>query len=710
MKIVGVRHHSPACARLVDSVLRREKPACVLIEGPSDFNARLDELHLVHRLPLALFSFKRGQGGSWTPFCDYSPEWVALKTGKELGAEVRFMDLPAWHEAMHERLNRYSDRRAPSEYELAERLGFDDPDSLWDHLFEHPGEDLEGRLQRFFRTIREDVLPQDEVRERFMARCLGWARHTYGESVVAVCGGFHAPFLEGGGDGQEWPTLADEPEAGSYLVPFSFKRLDSFAGYASGMPSPGYYQRVWDAGLREASQGALQHAARRLRDKKLPISSADLIAANTLTEGLARLRGHQVPLRTDLLDGLVGALVKEALQARLPWSRRGPLSPDTDPVLVELVAAFSGERQGALAPGTPRPPLVADVRAQLDALGLLPSSPARQVTVPAGSPACYCLRRLELLSLPGFRRLREAPLEEDWALQETLELESALVEASLYGSDLESAAAAVLEEGLALALDSASLATLLALSVRAGLPRLSQVARERVRQALDQETDLGRLGAAITQLFGLYRQNLGAFGLPTAFARGLWLLEGLEGANRQVLQAIVALRDLHKLAPDLELARELAEGVVRRRLQEAPVELRGAALGYLWSLELGPGEDEASQAVRTIAPPEQLGDFLAGLFALAREEVQRAEGLLTLLDSLLGGLDPKDFLRALPGLRLAFGFFPPRERQQVAAVIARLHGRESTFEVLHSAADPELVARAMQLELEVEELVERYGL
>ncbi len=702
-----MRHHSPACARLVETVLRSNRPACVLIEGPSDFNGRLDEMLLGHTLPIALFSFQRGQGGSWTPFCDYSPEWVALRVGRELGAEVRFMDLPAWHRALRERTNRYSDRRTDPERELARELGFDDPDSLWDHLFEHPGEGLEERLRAYFTAIRDQIEPGDAEREEFMARCLGWARAHHGERVVVVCGGYHAPALTPVGD--DWPELPAEPETGSYLVPFSFHRLDSFQGYAAGMPSPGYYQHVWEGGPKRAASLALRDAVARLRTRRLAVSSADLVAASTLTHGLARLRGHEVPLRTDLLDGLAGALIKQELSCELPWSRRGWLPANTDPILVELVAAFSGARRGQLAEGTPHPPLVADVRARLVELELVPTRPARQVTVEVGTQRSQCLHQLGLLGLPGFTRLREGLLEEDWALHEVLELDSALVEASVHGSDLPGAALSVLEEALLRAEDSAALAAILVAGVRAGL---ELPARERVARAIGAEIDLARLGAALDLLFKLYRQDLGDLGLILAagFARGLWLFEGLDGSAPGCLRAVVVLRDMHRLGQSLDLARELAEGVMRRRLASAPLDGQGAALGYLWSLGLGEGAPEAAAAVRAVSPPEALGDFLAGLFLLAREEVQRAEDLLGLLDERVRGLHPREFLRALPGLRLAFSAFPPRERQAVAAVIARLHGLESPFELTHAPVAPELVAEGMKLELEVEEIVQRYGL
>src|SRR5262245_23072032 len=70
---VPVRHHSPACARAVLVLVRELRPAAVLIEGPSDFNERLDELYLPHTLPIAIYSYVRLgddlRRGAFYPFC-----------------------------------------------------------------------------------------------------------------------------------------------------------------------------------------------------------------------------------------------------------------------------------------------------------------------------------------------------------------------------------------------------------------------------------------------------------------------------------------------------------------------------------------------------------------------------------------------------------------------------------------------------------------
>lgn len=144
-----------------------------------------------------------------------------------------------------------------------------------------------------------------------------------------MTGGFHKPALEAlaASGGTRWPDVPEPAEGatgGSFLVPYSFRRLDAFTGYQSGMPSPEYYQCLWESGPEGAASGLIERVVARLRERRQVVSTADLIAARTLTEGLTRLRGHRAPARTDLLDGLVSALVNDDLDQRLPWTSRAP--------------------------------------------------------------------------------------------------------------------------------------------------------------------------------------------------------------------------------------------------------------------------------------------------------------------------------------------------------------------------------------------------
>lgn len=789
---VGVRHHSPACARLVRETIAALRPAHVLVEGPADVNHRLDELLLGHELPVAIFTHHRdGQRShaSWTPFCDHSPEWVALTEGREVGARVSFIDLPAWHPAFAERGNRYADaelRYAEVVDRLCREFAVDNVDALWDHLVEvaDPA-GLAERLTAYFDLVRGDTEAgdADAEREQHMA---AWVRAAVADAgdrpVVVVTGGFHTPALRAlasvpGGD-RGWPEVPAPPPGStgaSYLVPYSHRRLDAFTGYESGMPSPAYYDRLWTDGPEGAASALVESVVTRLRARRQPVSTADLIAARAQAEGLARLRGHEHPARVDVLDGLVSALVSEDLPQPPPWSVRGALAPGTHPALVEIVAALSGDRVGRLHPATPTPPLVSDVAAELARLGLDGGGPLDlSLTDPRDLERSRVLHRLRVLGVPGFRR-RSGPsgggggvAEERWepAPDDDHRL-SALVEAAAHGATLAEAAGAVLRDRVPGA-DVGALAGVLFDAALCGIDEVSGRVTAALARGVAAAGALEPLGGVLTDVLGLWRHDwlLGTAGSPVlaevldaAVDRVLWLAEGVRGgpapAEPGRLRALVGARDALVHAADVLTAdRARAVDVMRRvaAAPDAPPDLRGAALGFAWSLGggvpagaggAGPAKtggagpaggavsagsggagsadgggatgvsdvSDVAGAVRGMAAPAVLGDWLAGLFALARQEVVSDGSVVGVLDEIVGELSEEDFLVALPALRQAFAHFPPSEREVIAsALLARRGAPGSARALVRAPVDPLLVAEARALEEKVDRVLVREGL
>ncbi|MFI6725838.1 DUF5682 family protein [Streptomyces atratus] len=777
---LGVRHHSPACARLVERTVEELRPAQVLIEGPAEMNGRLDELLLGHELPVAVFShYRDGQRSatSWAPLCDYSPEWVALRAGRAAGAEVRFIDLPAWHPAFAERTNRYADaevRYAQATQRLCRHFAVDSSDALWDRLFDvEPHDGLAERLDAYFALVRGDAEADagDRVRETYMAT---WVRAAVAKAgdrpVLVVTGGFHQPALRAltgsggesaaGGDGWErgadgWPKVPAPPDgamAGSFLVPYSFRQLDAFAGYQSGMPSPGYYQQVWEAGPEAAADGLLRMVVERLRARGFPVSTADLIAARSLAQGLTALRGHPRPARIDVLDGLAGALITDDLDRPLPWTSRGTLTTGAHPAVVEMVAACSGDRTGQLHPRTPAPPLVHDVAAQLAGLALDggPEASYRlDLTDSTDLERSRVLHRLRVLGIPGHGRTAgpehgiDPVFTERWEAQSVSGREAALVEAGAYGATLSEAAAATLTERTQdAAAEADGLARALFDAVLCGMDGFSEQLLGELASGVGELKDAGSLGDILSTTLGLWRHDrvfgvahgpLLAAVIDGATGRLLWLLEGARGASGvdfPRLRAVVAVRDALLHAPELlSVPRETAAAIAWRISgdPEAPLDLRGAAFGLRRTLAQAPDTSgDPAEAVRTVvtAGTDALGDWLAGLFALARDEVTGAvrnegggergggaESLIDVLDSLVCALPDNEFLSGLPALRQAFAFFPPRERDRIAGRLLERRGvRGSSRSLLRTTEDPLLIARARSLEESVSRLLARYEL
>ncbi|MEV4005287.1 DUF5682 family protein [Actinomadura sp. NPDC049753] len=747
---VGVRHHSPACARLVRETIRRLRPAYVLVEGPADFGDRIGELLLGHEPPVAVFSYYRDDErvhASWSPFCAYSPEWVALNEGRAAGAELRFIDLPAWHPAFAGRSNRYADaerRYAEVTGRLCREFAVDNTDILWDHLFEIDAENTAERLDAYFGLVRGEAEAgeDDTARESYMAEWVRAAEADAGDRpVVVVTGGFHKPALEAlaASGGTAWPRVPEPPgdsTGGSFLVPYSFRRLDAFTGYQSGMPSPEYYQRLWEDGPGAAAGALVEAVVARLRRRGQVVSTADLIAARTLTAGLTRLRGHPAPARADLLDGLVSALVNDDLDQRLPWTSRGVLAPGAHPAVAEMVDALSGDRTGRLHADTPAPPLVGNAAAELARLGLDRGGPVvLKLTTPRGLERSRALHRLRVLRVP-FAARESGPatgadpeLEERWTLDAADRdgrRHAALIEAGAYGPTLADAAAAVLDERMnAAGADMEDLAAVLFDAALCGCADQSGRIAESIAAGIAGASDIAALGAALESVLGLWRHDrvLGTAGSPLfgtvveeCADRILWLAEGVRGgpapADLRRLRALAAVRDaLLHASGTLRLDRAAALGVARRVAagSGAPPDLRGAAFGL--ARVLGDASDPV-RAVRGAAVPATFGDWLAGLFALARQEVlDPGAALLGVLDELVGGLGEEDFLIALPALRQAFEFFPPRERAAIAqGLLDRRNLRGSAGALLRAPDAPLLTAEALALDARVDKALAAAGL
>ena len=156
-------------------------------------------------------------------------------------------------------------------------------------------------------------------------------------------------------------------------------------------------------------------------------------------------------------------------------------------------------------------------------------------------------------------------------------------------------------------------------------------------------------------------------------------------------------------------------GVLTRKANDrnAPPAVRGGCLGALWTLELLPDDamDEAVKALHSLAPHEQPGDYLGGLFAVARQLVTNDDRLLRAVDHLIDRWTPEEFLTLLPALRRAFAWFPPRERSLIGDRIAALRGLARSTRLTGKLRDePLLVAAGAVLDARIGERIVNYGL
>jgi len=704
--VVGVRHHSPACARLVKHVLERVDPAVVLIEGSSDFNDRLEQLGLDHAPPVAIFTHYISDDGPvscFAPFCSFSPEWVALRWALEHKKQCRFADLPAWCKSFAGVENRYRDE--DDRYEraieaLCLRTGTSDMDSLWDHLFEgQPPENIEKALEAYFIEIRGDgpANERDAPREAFMRAYASWALQ-FGD-VVFICGGYHAPALKDISLGGSEPEVPAPPFGGqSHLVPWTYARMDSFAGYQAGMPSPMWWELEWTLGPHVAD-AMIDRTLASLRRREHPPTVADHIALRTAIAALSALRGHETPQRVDVLDGLLSALIREPLSAPPPWSRRGLISEELHPTVALILRTFTGDRTGRLSADTPKPPLLRDVHDILARLELVPKTISRDVLLDwrmeGDRERLRILHRLRILQIPGFTRLQgpawgtEAKMDEAFRIVWRPDIDPAIIEASRWGSTLEGAVTYCLSRRM---LETDSLADRVETfgdAAFAGLTKLAGDVADIVANAVATTPSLGSLGPAMQKLFGLWNHAewLEVVGAPlltpilrVSAERALTLFAVIRGAELLPadLKALKILAEVLRHTTALGMDASDVESALSRRVSdvEAPAMLRGAALGALWYLDAdGISVEAAIDHAMQASSEGRTGDFLAGLFALARGPALRDDKLIGAIDSVLSSLGDEVFLVQLPALRLAFSWFPPAERARIGAILAQRWGK-----------------------------------
>jgi len=758
-----VRHHSPAAGRLVAELIGNSRPAAVLIEGPSDYNADFRELLLDHELPIAIYSYFQDAAGerrgAYYPFSEYSPEWQAIRRAAELEIPTRFIDLP-WVEVAHldRATHRYADaelRRGRYVRALCDRLGVEDFDDLWDKLIESEERlTLETYLQRVHllcwhtRLWEPEVSLADQRREAFMAQQIRAAEEQHDGPILVVTGGFHssalAARLEGFRDCPGTGELPQTPEQtpgnaeqsseiqdrGIALTSYSYERLDNLTGYDAGLPSPGFYEHVWQTQRRGEAFGhqpLLRQVVQELRDRKQRISTADLIAVETSARALAAIRGRERVWRRDLIDAATSALVKDELE----YGVRSPL--------VDAVhAVLRGKRRGRLAAGARLPPLVVDLQRQLQAADLELTRGVRTVELnllEAGDRTkSRLLHSLSVLGIAGYQRTAGtdflarqdlARLWEEWRLAWSPEFEATSIEAARYGTSLADAASARLSE-LAAADErsAAKAAALLVQAAQAGVQAISTPLLARLEGLIQNEAEFTAAAAALGHLLYLYCHDE-AFGtahlprlgklLAETFTRSLWLLESLGQSTTPapvLLAGLKTLLEAHERAGDVLAASDGELAAVLSRVEadpRKPPQLRGAAVGILWTIGQASPDRVLSQLM-LFSQPDQLGDFLTGLFALAREVAQRHPQLVQAIDRALLEFAPEQFHETLPSLRLAFTYFTPREKHYMLTTLFQALGFKQVQPLAALAVDEQTAAAALALEERIFAAVARYGL
>lgn len=758
-----IRHFSPACAWHVTRLIEEMRPDAVLIEGPRDATALVPLLvYEDTRMPVAIYTTyvqRRkddlpARHSAYYPFCDYSPEFAAIRAGIGVGAKVRFIDLT--YPEMVESGREEPDERARSLLSerylkhstflrvACQRAGLRDPDDLWDHLYEDgytalDTADFMRNVLTYCALAREDYTEEMLESEGCIAREAGMAACVAEEKgrTLVVTGGFHTVALPGTRPKMPKKVQLGEHDAETVLIRYSFQQLDRLNGYASGMPSPAFYQRLWEG--KDPAE-VIVELGRKVRETGGELSSADEIAALAHSKRLANLRGHGALSREDLLDGIRSVFIKG--------------SEDVEGVVIMTHARnlLAGERVGEVPAEAGQPPIVHDFRDTAARLRLnLEMGGAREAVLDLYRKANHressrFFHRLDFLEIP-FGTLLRGPdfvtgehlerIQEVWEYVWSPHTESTLIERSLYGATLEEAASSVLLERFASAETAgqgrrADIASALLLEAcRMGLHKYAQDLLERTAALIAEDGSFTSLVRALADLLVLHvsREPLEADELTglenlavQAFDRACYLLPSVaalpETEETEALDALNAFSQMPGQLPDTSERRQL----LHSRLSElantsaGSGTMRGAACGLLFDEGLFAPEELVEKLRGSLISAKDGGaegvSFLRGLLATARSVLWQLPEIVESVTEVLSDWEEENFVEKLPSLRLAFADLTPRECDRVARTVAADLGLEAPdLSVMRSGEySTEDLLGAAELNRRVLETLRRYGL
>ncbi|MET9314816.1 DUF5682 family protein [Kribbella sp. NPDC003505] len=767
--VVPVRHHSPACALLVRRLIEEHSPSVVLVEGPRAFTPLIPLLtHAEAEMPLAVYSYAARDGDRWAaydPFCDYSPELVALRDATAAGIPSRFIDLELAEQHLVQQtpqdggeegqslLDERHFRHSESLLLLAKRMGCADAEDLWELLFESDARTTStaeqiARMAAYCLMARTDHAERDDgttLREAEMVwhvREALAARAPDDGPVLVVVGGFHAVAFPA--------LLADPPtrpridtgnvSGDSALIRYTFERLERLNGYSAGMTSPAWHQRLW-TNLTDPPVGqhprvaatltALLDISMELRERhRLPLPLPSVVAAFEQALRLAALRERPAPLRSDLLDAVQSCFVKGDV--------------DIEGVLVRAASTYTltGDAMGKLPPGAGRTPLVEDTLQRLRRQRIRVDEISRQSTSldlyrnPAHRETSRLLHGLAILGVPFAYRTAGPDfvrgtglgrLHEKWDYSWTPLVEGALVEASIYGSTVSTAVttrfAEILAERRTTSVGAREAVALLAQACVLGLHDRVGETLDLVKSSVAADVAFAAVGAAVTQLALLWEarepleaRKLGEVPalLGTAYRRAIYLGRQLVGEPRPTADALVRLRDLLVAQTGGDLDADLYWDLVDRIADgHAEPFVQGAAAGIAYSAGRSGADDVVSRVTGHLAggvSPAAGVAFVSGLLLTAREAAWQEHSLLAELDRRLTGWDQATFVQHLPELRLAFADLTPIETDRVAKLVASLKGLADLGSMTVPSATAEEVHSRLQVSEQARSLLQRDGL
>jgi hypothetical protein len=708
--ILGIRHHGPGSARSLVRALTEIRPDVILIEGPPDADSVIHlAAHHEMKPPVALLVYVPDdpQKAVYYPFAAYSPEWQAIQYGLKNSIPTRFMDFPQMHrfaenapeyEAMPESIDPEDPAvqqalaiRADPLSALAAAAGFSDGERWWEHMVEHRQSANESAVDVFtgilegMTALREadplPLSPHEAAREAWMRRTIRAAEKEGYERIAVICGAWHSPALANMPPAKHDDAILKKLpkiKTTATWIPWTYSRLSRDSGYGAGVESPGWYHHLFVT-HQNISVHWLSRVANLLRREDLDASTAQVIDAARLAESLAAMRDRPVPGLPEL---------NEATLAVLCNGNEAPMKLIRDKLIV-------GERLGEVPSETPMMPLQQDLQREQRRLNMKPSPERKPLKLDLRNTKnqldrdrSFLLHRLNVLNVPWgkyepTRSTGKGTSEENWTLQWKPEYEVQLIEASTWGTTIETAATGYVVNRANHAPNLPELTNLLNGVLLANLPEAAEHLTRRVQEIAALTSDVNHLMDALPPLAQIERYR-DVRQTDTSMIRTV--VDGM--ITRICIGLPGACATLDDEAADAMFKRIMSTHTVieRGRDEEHTREWRrtlhtltnrdtthGLIVGRATWLLIDTREIDAAEAARRLglalsraSDPKQAAAWIEGLLRGNGVLVAyNSDALVRLLDAWLYSLPPDLFIEVLPLLRRTFSTFSTAERRKL---------------------------------------------
>lgn len=741
--VLGIRHHGPGCARSVRAALDEIQPDVIILEAPADAEESLVLAgHEEMKPPVALLLYPSDEQkrGVYYPLAVFSPEWQTLRWAAQHRVPVRAMDLPQSiqlamekkreeEESEDKEEERQGDKETRRQGEggaakndssdddqrtdpfalLAEAAAYEDHELWWEEqverrsdatgLFAAIGEamaalrcsptedDNQPSIPALVRAGRE----RDVLREAYMRQTIRSVQKEGFKKIAVICGAWHVPVLSEAAlagqlagysikeDTQRLKGLAKIKTVATW-IPWTHSRLTYRSGYGAGIQAPGWYAHIWHS-PQQAPMRWITTAARLLRSSDLDASAASVIETVRLAETLATMRELRSP-------GL--AELNEAILSVLCHGNQSPLRLIHDPLEI-------GDVLGQTPKEIQSVPLVRDLEKQQRSLRLKPSAETKTLDLDLRKDTdrarSHLFHRLDLLGIAWgqFQPVRGklSTFHELWQLTWKPELMVEVIEASIWGNTLASAAtskaldaaqksedlpmiAGLVDKVLLASLDAAIapvLQLLQNLSARSAnvrqlmnaLPSLARVAR----YGDVRGTQSGHIAPVVAGMFERAMVGL----LPAVSSLD-------DDSAEEMVKSLVAVQQALDLLQRSDWEAEWQEQLHRILAKDVHGVLRGWSCRLLLEKGKLPAEEFyriTRLALSSAHDPFAVAAWMAGLLRGSGMLLLHQDELWQVFDQWLRELPEKTFTEMLPLLRRAFADFSGPERRQMGEKVKHLN-------------------------------------